>query len=597
MKCKKCGAELANGVLFCRECGTKVESEKKFCHECGTELTDGVKFCPNCGAKVDVEEVIDADVPKSKETITDLEKVKGKLVNIWNSLEFFYKVAAVEMLIAVLLLFAALCVHKILPIFISILQIGSLIAAICFHKGILKTQKKDGKYVLLIVSIFLVVLNIISYSFGDKENIDILKETKEKAVVDLQISVGVADCVGKNYSDIENVLSENGFTNITLREMEDLEASESDRVGQIESISIDGNTKFDKNQTFQSDSEIVINYHTYAKCSVNIHVNFAPNLIFSRYDVEFNFDNVNKGTLSHGEDEDYHFDVKPGNYLVQFVSEESSSVKGETTLKVSGDVNVSYRISCYSDEISVDVEYTENIGEIGENEIMMDSAMTDYRYENYKDVEEKLKKLGFTNIKTNILYDIEFGLTDEGETEAVSINGDDDFKRGDIFPNNAEVVITYHMKAEDDPARETETIRRTETAKETEAETESKENLTVDNCPELSNMLSNKAEIDESYSEFASKYKERVIEFDGQIADCTHHENYNTRFDYLITAIDDSNHQVGPYFKFQNVNYSDLNTDLDSVTVGVNVHITAEVEKYDSVSGLFYLKPISVIGK
>ena len=138
-----------------------------------------------------------------------------------------------------------------------------------------------------------------------------------------------------------------------------------------------------------------------------------PNLIFSRYDVEFNFDNVNKGTLSHGEDEDYHFDVKPGNYLVQFVSEESSSVKGETTLKVSGDVNVSYRISCYSDEISVDVEYTENIGEIGENEIMMDSAMTDYRYENYKDVEEKLKKLGFTNIKTNILYDIEFGLTDE----------------------------------------------------------------------------------------------------------------------------------------------------------------------------------------
>ena len=91
MKCKKCGAELANGVLFCRECGTKVESEKKFCHECGTELTDGVKFCPNCGAKVDVEEVIDADVPKSKETITDLEKVKGKLVNIWNSLEFYIK--------------------------------------------------------------------------------------------------------------------------------------------------------------------------------------------------------------------------------------------------------------------------------------------------------------------------------------------------------------------------------------------------------------------------------------------------------------------------------------------------------------------------
>lgn len=73
--------------------------------------------------------------------------------------------------------------------------------------------------------------------------------------------------------------------------------------------------------------------------------------------------------------------------MVQFVSEESSSVKGETTLKVSGDVNVSYRISCYSDEISVDVEYTENIGEIGEKNYD-GSAMTDYRYENYKDVEK-----------------------------------------------------------------------------------------------------------------------------------------------------------------------------------------------------------------
>ena len=596
MKCKKCGAELADGVLFCRECGMKVEPMKKFCHECGAELPDGVKFCPNCGAKVDVEEAIDGDVPKSKETISDLEKIKEKLINMWNSLEFFYRVVAVEMLIALLMFLAAFGLHKILPIFISILQIGSLIAAVFFHKGILKAQKKYGKYLLLIVSIFLAVLNIMSHTFGNKENVDILEETKEKTVVALQISVGAADCVGKNYSDIENILSENGFTNITLKEMENLKASESDKVGQIENISIDGNTKFDKNQTFQSDSEIVIHYHTYAKCSVNIHVNFVPNLIFSRYDAEFNFDNMNEGKLSHGEDADYHFDVKPGKYSVEFISAESSSVKGETTLEVSGDVNVSYQISCYRDKISVDTEYTENLGELGENEIMMDSSMADYRYENYKDVEEKLKKLGFTNIKTDILYDTELGLTDEGETEAVSINGDDDFKRGDVFSNSAEVIITYHMKAEDDPAKET-AAEETERTKAEETEVEIKENLTVDNCPELATMLSNKAEIDESYSEFASKYKGRTIEFDGQIADCTHHENYNTRFDYLITVIDDSNHQVGPYFKFQNVNYSDLHTDLDSVTVGLNVHITAEVENYDSVSSLFYLKPVSVTGK
>lgn len=142
--------------------------------------SDGVKFCPNCGAKVDVEEAIDGDVPKSKETISDLEKIKEKLINMWNSLEFFYRVVAVEMLIALLMFLAAFGLHKILPIFISILQIGSLIAAVFFHKGILKAQKKYGKYLLLIVSIFLAVLNIMSHTFGNKENIDILEKTKEE---------------------------------------------------------------------------------------------------------------------------------------------------------------------------------------------------------------------------------------------------------------------------------------------------------------------------------------------------------------------------------------------------------------------------------
>ena len=29
MKCRKCGAELDDGVLFCRECGTKVVFNEK----------------------------------------------------------------------------------------------------------------------------------------------------------------------------------------------------------------------------------------------------------------------------------------------------------------------------------------------------------------------------------------------------------------------------------------------------------------------------------------------------------------------------------------------------------------------------------------
>lgn len=124
------------------------------------------------------------------------------------------------------------------------------------------------------------------------------------------------------------------------------------------------------------------------------------------------------------------------------------------------------------------------------------------------------------------------------------------------------------------------------------------ENLTIDNCPELAAILSNKAEIDQSYSDFAYKYSGRIIEFDGRIDYCSKHDKYKTRFDYLVSAGDyDPNHQVGPSFKFEDVNYYDLNTDLDTVSVGLNVRITAKVISFDSNSGLFYLKPVSVKGR
>ena len=37
-------------------------------------------------------------------------------------------------------------------------------------------------------------------------------------------------------------------------------------------------------------------------------------------------------------------------------------------LKVEGDCNVSYKIECHKDEISIEVEYKENLDDIGENE-------------------------------------------------------------------------------------------------------------------------------------------------------------------------------------------------------------------------------------
>ena len=71
MKCSKCGAILADDVLFCRECGAKIEKKKRFCRECGSELADGVKFCSNCGAKVNFMEDIEINTASSQESTTE----------------------------------------------------------------------------------------------------------------------------------------------------------------------------------------------------------------------------------------------------------------------------------------------------------------------------------------------------------------------------------------------------------------------------------------------------------------------------------------------------------------------------------------------
>lgn len=135
----------------------------------------------------------------------------------------------------------------------------------------------------------------------------------------------------------------------------------------------------------------------------------------------------------------------------------------------------------------------------------------------------------------------------------------------------------------------------TKSNESSKSESKTEGNLTIDNCPELAEILNNKAEIDESYSAFASKYEGKVIEFDGRIDYCTKHGDYNTRFDYLVSAGDyDPDHQIGPTFKFEDVSYYELNTDLDTVSVGLNVHIVAEVESFDNNSGLFFLDPVAV---
>lgn len=328
--------------------------------------------------------------------------------------------------------------------------------------------------------------------------------------------------------------------------------------------------------------------------TVSLEIECVENLLFSKYDVDVYVDDSMQGTINHGTTETYNLNLTKGLYEIKFVSTDDDTVTGTAAIDIHQDEALKYKISCTSSQINVETIHG-TVSEHGEDETAMPHSASSYKYQNYADVQAELTEAGFTNISFEILYDIEIGWTEEGEVESISVAGNTEFEQGDIFKKDAAIVITYHMKEEDDPNKPTGSETPDSTTK---PDTEPVENLTVENCPDLAAILSNKAEIDDSYSAFATKYKGRIIEFNGRIDYCTKHGDYNTRFDYLVSAGDyDPDHQIGPSFKFEDVNYYDLNTDLDTVSVGLNVHIVAEVISFDSNSGLFYLEPVSVTGR
>jgi len=215
----------------------------------------------------------------------------------------------------------------------------------------------------------------------------------------------------------------------------------------------------------------------------------------------------------------------------------------------------------------------------------------------YQDVVEDFEEQGFTNIQLEELDDLVTGwLTKEGEVESVSVDGDEGYSADAWYPNDVAVVITYHVFPDDEPTSENE-----EQSVPSVNSESAQEVLTVDNCEEFAAILAITAEVDSAYASFAEKYSGRTIEFDGCITYLTNHDDYDTRYDILLSAGDYADADTanpGPVFKFENVAVYSLGiSDLylpDYVSVGSNVLIRAEVKSFDENTGVFKLNPVSI---
>lgn len=326
--------------------------------------------------------------------------------------------------------------------------------------------------------------------------------------------------------------------------------------------------------------------------AVSLEIECVENLLFSKYDVDVYVDDSMQGTISHGTTETYSLNLTKGVYEIKFVSAEDDEVAGGVSIDIHQDESLKYKISCTSSQINVET-IQGTVSEHGEDEAPMPQSASSYKYQNYADVQAELSKAGFTNISFEILYDIELGWTEEGEVDSVSVDGNTEFEQGDIFKKDVAIVITYHMPEEDDPNRPVDSETPNST---TEPTTEPAENLTVENCPDFAALLALRDPGDPSVSTFASKYYGQVIEFDGCVMNMQHHGDFDTRWDVLLGAGDyDENSALGPNFRLTDVAFYEMNVSGgDSVYVGLNVHIVAEVGNYNSNSQLFELDIISM---
>ncbi len=83
----------------------------------------------------------------------------------------------------------------------------------------------------------------------------------------------------------------------------------------------------------------------------------------------------------------------------------------------------------------------------GANEVVISVAMTDCCEKNFNSVVLLFKGAGFTNVTAVPLNDLSiFNQKKNGQVEEVTINGNDEFEEGDIFPKNSIFLIIYHSR-------------------------------------------------------------------------------------------------------------------------------------------------------
>ena len=134
------------------------------------------------------------------------------------------------------------------------------------------------------------------------------------------------DCVGKDYEKIASSFTDAGFKNLSLVPMEDLELSDSDKEGTVESVSIDGSCEYSIQDTFSDSSKVEIKYHSMRTATIPLSSADAESKEFdllSQLLIDAGFSNITSNEV---------YDLDPDEFDVDFKN--VVSVNGSTIFEV-----------------------------------------------------------------------------------------------------------------------------------------------------------------------------------------------------------------------------------------------------------------------
>lgn len=108
------------------------------------------------------------------------------------------------------------------------------------------------------------VLTNLLLCFLDDGEFEIVSAPKSENVM-INPPMASTDKVKVNYVELKKLYEKAGFTEITLKPIEDVKIGLFTKDGEVESVTIDGKDTFKKTTVFNAGSEVIITYHTKEK--------------------------------------------------------------------------------------------------------------------------------------------------------------------------------------------------------------------------------------------------------------------------------------------------------------------------------------------